>query len=219
MQLAKTIGDWVDGIDPTSATEVNGIAARLKSYSAIIEPWARSVATRMLGDVADLDRRNWRALSAEMGRLFRHEIETAPTGMLMQSLLREQVGLITSLPIEAAERVQRLAVEGLANATRASEIATEIMRSGEVAKSRAMTIARTEVSRAHTTINMTRAQHAGSTMFIWRTSGDGDVRKSHKVLNGRSFHWDEPPECDPGHHALPGCIWNCRCWAEPIFDD
>ena len=54
---------------------------------------------------------------------------------------------------------------------------------------------------------------------MWRTVGDNRVRETHRELNGQSFRWDEPPECDPGHHALPGGIWNCRCWAEPVIPD
>lgn len=218
LQIARHIGELLDGVEPTDPTAVNELAAQYQRYSEILKPWAASVASRMLADVEHTDRRGWRNMSAEMGRMVRNEIESAPTGMVTQRLLFEQVGLITSLPTEAAERVQRLALEGLSNATRAEEVAAEIMRSGEVAKSRAMTIARTEVSRAHTAYTQARAQHAGSTMFIWRTSRDGDVRPSHKALNGKSFRWDEPPECDPGYHALPGAIFNCRCFPEPVFD-
>jgi SPP1 gp7 family putative phage head morphogenesis protein len=117
----------------------------------------------------------------------------------------------------AYERVHKLTLEGLSNGTRAKAIAAEIMRSGDVSESRAMLIARTEVARTSTEFTRARAEQIGSTHFIWRTARDRDVRQSHAHLEGKTFRWDAPPECDPGHHALPGCIWNCRCWAEPVF--
>ncbi|MFX5937705.1 phage head morphogenesis protein, partial [Acinetobacter baumannii] len=81
---------------------------------------------------------------------------------VLQELLAEQVDLITSIPREAGQRVHELTLKGLEDSTRASEIAKEIMRSGEVAKSRAMLIARTEVSRTATSLTQARAQFVGS---------------------------------------------------------
>lgn len=46
--------------------------------------------------------------------------------------------------------------------------------------------------------------------YIWRTRGDGKVRSTHAVNNGKIFSWDVPPET--GH---PGEDYNCRCTAEP----
>ena len=191
----------------------------LARYAATLEPWAERVARRMLLDVNDRSRQSWRALGSEISLGLKQELEEAPTGRAFSSLLLEQVGLITSIPREAAERVQKLATEALVNSTRAKALSEEIMRSGEVAKSRAVLIARTETSRAATTFVQARSQHIGSTHFVWRTSRDGAVRPSHKRLEGMTFRWDEPPECDPGYHALPGAIFNCRCYPEPLLPD
>ncbi|MDB5448411.1 MAG: putative head morphosis protein [Phenylobacterium sp.] len=219
-KLAKHIGDLIDGMwVPDDLSAADQIAEAMQRYSRTIEPWARSVASRMLADVAARDRKAWKAVSAEMGRLLHEEIANAPTGQLMQQRLADQVSLITSLPPEAAARVHTLTLEGITLGRRAADIATEIGRSGEVSASRAMTIARTEVGRTATELTAVRAQAVGSTMFVWRTAGDADVRASHRALNGRAFRWDDPPECDPGHHALPGAIWNCRCIPEPILPD
>ncbi|MDB5448315.1 MAG: putative head morphosis protein, partial [Phenylobacterium sp.] len=218
-KIARHIGELVSGSPPADLMQAALLGDRLRKYSALISPWAKSVAERMIADVSRRDRDAWRARSAEMGSLLRREIETAPTGAVMRESLARQVSLITSLPTEAAERVHHLTLEGIANGTRAKEIAAEIMRTGEVTKSRATLIARTEVGRTATELTAARALHVGSTEFIWRTSGDSDVRPSHRRLNGKAFRWDDPPECDPGHRALPGAIWNCRCYAEPIIPE
>jgi SPP1 gp7 family putative phage head morphogenesis protein len=217
--VARHVGDIVRGFDLSSQVQIADILAALQAYAKVITPWANAVAGRMVAEVAQSEAQAWRKTSAALGRSLTREIETAPTGTAMRAILADQVKLITSLPIEAGERVHKLTIEGIANGTRAAEIAQEIMRTGEVTKSRATLIARTEVSRTATTLTQVRAQHVGSTHFIWRTVGDSDVRPSHRKLNGKAFRWDDPPECDPGHRALPGAIWNCRCYPEPILPE
>ncbi|MGO4738634.1 phage minor head protein [Bosea sp. 2KB_26] len=219
-KVARHIGDLVTGLfdadDPASA----GIVERaLRRYAITIEGWAGSVGGRMVAEVAARDRKAWKAVSREMGTAVHREIANAPTGTLLRKRLADQVSLITSLPTEAADRVHKLTLEGITNGTRAGEIADEIMKTGEVTRGRAELIARTEVSRTSTELTRARAESVGSTHFIWRTAGDSDVRPSHRSLNGQAFAWSDPPECDPGHHALPGAIWNCRCYAEPILKD
>lgn len=216
-KIASHIGDIVRGFDVETQDGWAQMNAALNKYAQLIEPWARAVSTRMIAEVAARDKQTWREVSATIGRSLHHEIEYAPVGTAMQRLLDDQVGLIKSLPLEAAQRVHNLTTEGITQGTRAKEIASEVMRTGEVTKARATLIARTEVGRTATALTQARAQFVGSTQFIWRTVGDSDVRLWHRRLNGRAFQWDDPPECDPGYHALPGSIFNCRCYAEPII--
>ena len=145
-------------------------------------------------------------------------MQTAPTGVVLQQLLHEQVELITSLPLDAAERVHKMTVEALSNSGRAEEMAKEILRTGEVTKNRATLIARTEVARTASMLTQVRSQHVGSEYAIWRTSRDGNVRESHKKMEGVIFKWDDPPIVD-GEPLLPGRTFNCRCWPEPLFTD
>jgi SPP1 gp7 family putative phage head morphogenesis protein len=136
----------------------------------------------------------------------------------MRRLLDEQVTLIKSIPLDAAKRVHRLTLEGIENSGRASEVAKEIMRSGEVAKSRATLIARTETSRTATVLTQARAEHIGSDGYVWRTSGDSDVRPSHRRMNGKFVPWNHPPTLDnlTGH---AGALPNCRCYPEPVIPE
>lgn len=219
-KIARHVGELINTMwRPDDITTSSEITTALDRYARIIEPWARVVGQRMVAEVSSRDRKAWREHSAEMSRLMRSEIAEAPVGIVMRERLASQVDLITSLPREAAERVHKLTLEGITQGTRAKAIAAEIMRSGEVTASRANLIARTEVGRTATELTKARAESVGSTHFIWRTTGDSDVRESHRHLNGKTFRWDTPPECDPGHHALPGAIWNCRCYPEPVIGD
>lgn len=218
------MGHIVTGMAPegdVSSAEERNIRYALTRYADLLKPWARSVARYMLADVKRRNDRMWQTNSREMSKALLIEIKQAPTGMLFETLQAEQVELITSLPLKAAERVHELVQkESLLGGTRASEIAKEIAATGKVTAARARLIARTEVSRAHCNLTQARAMYAGSQGYIWRSSEDGDVRPTHRKVNGHFFKWDNPPKTDKGlapYHA--GCGPNCRCFPEPVIPD
>lgn len=216
-KIARHVGDIAQAHDAATSLGIERIRSGMLQYAIRLEPWADSVANRMIAEIAAADREAWRRTSEIVGRLLHKEIQGAPTGRVLQDSLSRQVELIKSLPIEAAERVHKLTTEGMSEGRRTSAIAADILASGEVTRSRADLIARTEVSRTATELTKARAEHIGSTHFIWRCVHDGSTRPSHRALDGKTFRWDQPPECDRGHHALPGGIWNCRCYPEPVI--
>lgn len=175
----------------------------------------------MLADVERVDRLQWSMLSRGMSAELQREIASAPTGEILKRRLIEQVTLIKSIPLEAAQRVHDLTLLGLETAGRGEAIREAILASGDVAKSRAILIARTETARTASLLTQARAEHIGATQYVWRTSGDSDVRSDHKALNGKVFSWAAPPIADQrsGARANPGCIYNCRCWPEPIIPE
>ncbi len=216
--LAKQIGLIVTGMWPEQPE--GAIALALMKYAEIIGPWATATAGRMLADVSRRDQAQWNRVSRTMRRSLREEIEQAPTGAALQQLLALQVDLITSLPTDAAKRVHELAVEGLQTGARAKELAGKILATGHVTASRANLIARTETARAASTLVQVRAEYIGSTHYIWRTSGDSDVRPLHRKLNGKTIAWDNPPlSGERGEHAHAGTIYNCRCFSEPVIPE
>ena len=218
-KIAEHIGHLVNEFDPYSGTDMFYARRALEQYAQVLDPWARAVAERMITEVAARDKQTWAVASAQMGRALHREIMTAPTGEVMRQLMQEQVTLIKSLPLEAAQRVHNLTLEGMENATRAKEIAKQIRASGEVSESRAMLISRTEVGRTATSLTQARAQHIGSVGYTWSSVGDSDVRPLHKKLNNTFQRWDSPPVADErtGTRAHPGCIWNCRCIPLPVL--
>lgn len=219
-QVARQVGTIVSGMAPRGVVEAPAeLTQTLRRYAEMINPWARAVSARMIADVNQRDENAWAEAGEDIGRALRLEVRRAPTGAAMRQMLAEQVDLITSLPLKAAQRVHELAIEAVTQTGgRARELAQEIMRTGEVTKSRAMLIARTETSRTATTLTQARAQYVGSTQYVWRTSGDSDVRPSHRKMNGRVVDWDDPPMLDnlTGH---AGALPNCRCYPEPIIPD
>jgi SPP1 gp7 family putative phage head morphogenesis protein len=219
-QVARQIDAIVKGLSPDGVIEDSKIIRALRGYADLITPWAETVARYMVADVSRRNARSWKQSGEEMSRALRVELEQAPTGGIFTALMQEQVVLIQSLPLEAAERVHKLTLEGQLQSKRPEEVAKEILRTGEVSASRARLIARTEVSRTASNFTRARAEFAGSEGYIWRTSGDADVRSTHRAMNGKYVRWDTPPKTDPSldpYHA--GCGPNCRCYPEPVLPD
>jgi len=219
-KIARTVGEIVGMYPPGDPASINPLMEWLRKYAELITPWAQITAAAMLADVNYREQAHWNELAANMGAALREELKRAPTGETFARLQNEQVTLIRSIPLEAAQRVHKLTMEGMISSKRFDEIKLDLMRTTEVTESRATLIARTEVGRASTNLTQARAEHIGSEGYIWRTARDSDVRKSHAKLEGTFHAWNKPPICDPpAYRAHPGCIWNCRCYAEPIVPD
>jgi SPP1 gp7 family putative phage head morphogenesis protein len=217
-QVAKHIEDMVRAF-AGAEVDVAHLEQLLHRYSALIEPWARAVASRFVAEVARRDEQAWFRLSKKMSRELAREIMTAPTGFAMRQFLETQVQLITSLPTKAAERVHEIAIGNLYAGERYGSLVEHLMETGRVTRNRATMIARTETARVSSALTAARAEHVGSTHFVWRTVRDRRVRPSHRKLEGTVHRWDTPPEVDPGFRYLPGQFINCRCYPEPIIPD
>lgn len=221
--VARVVGQIIEGHslgDIVDDMAERRIRYALRDYADRLEPWAKSVARYMLADVERRNERTWKQVAKDMGRSLRAEIEQAPTGMVYTALMDQQVALIKSLPLKAAERVHALVTEGLVDSRRAAEIAKAISETEGITARRATLIARTEVARAAASFTQARAMYAGSEGYIWRTSEDGAVRDTHKKMNGKYVRWDAPPKTDESldpYHA--GCGPNCRCFPDPVLPD
>jgi SPP1 gp7 family putative phage head morphogenesis protein len=217
--VAQQIGFITKGLTPRGGIPDPIVLERvMRSYSETLGPWAKTVAQRMLDDVSRRDWAVWRTMADTMSIAMQEEIKNAPTGQAMRQLLQEQVHLIQSMPIEAAQRAQKLALRVHQSGERYGSIVDQIARTGHVTKSRAQLIARTEVARAASGMVQARATFVGSEGYIWRTSQDADVRYSHKKMSGKFVRWDQPPVTD-GMHGHAGQLPNCRCYPEPVLPE
>lgn len=215
-KIAGYIDTLVKGFNVNDPRTHPLIVSALNEYANTLDFWAKNAAGRIITDVALRDEKTWLIYAQDLSRGVKDQIRNTDIGAVYQQLLNEQIRLIKSLPLEAAQRVSDLSTRALIEGSRASELSSLILATGHVTKSRANTIARTEVSRAQSVFTQARAENLGSDGYIWRTSDDLDVRDSHKAMNGKFVKWDEPPTLDKmtGH---AGCLPNCRCYCEPLL--
>jgi len=199
------------GLDPKEAQR------RLKAYGESLDKWAEQAAANMIGTAKLQNEQTWRAAAQRMGIDLKSflgvDIQEAVQARVEQNIL-----LIKSIPFHAAQRVGELAQQAVAEGTRAQTLVKQIAEQGNVAMSRARTIALTEVSKAQTAFTQARAQGVGSEGYIWRTTRDGQRRSSHAAMEGRFVHWDKPPTLD-GMTGHAGEFPNCRCYCEPVVPD
>lgn len=231
-KVAEVSGHLIDQhTDGAVIRNDKALQVELGRYAEKLGPWATRQAAKLLETVANSNKRAYNAKSKAMGRALRTGIAAGAVGANALVLLNEQVGLIKSIPVEAGLRAQKIAYEAFLEGTRAApnsdtikELEEQMGFSTEVATNRAMLISRTETARANAAFNEARAKSVGSRQYRWHNSGDAAVRHSHKVYKGKKlqgmiFEWESPPTLDDGMTGHPGTFPNCRCFAEPIFDD
>lgn len=126
----------------------------------------------------------------------------------------ENQRLITSMTAQQISNAEGIVLRGINAGERASSMAVKIAKSNKVSLSRATLIARDQTSKFYGNLSQLRQTGSGLTEYIWRTSLDDLVRDEHVEREGVKYKWSNPP--DDGH---PGQPINCRCNAEPVFDD
>jgi SPP1 gp7 family putative phage head morphogenesis protein len=187
----------------------------LREYAKLIGPWAEQSAANMILGVRRKNDQAWRTLAKRMGLGMRELLNAPGIGEEVQQKIAENAALITSLPLDAANRAAAIAQESLVTGSRADDLAKRIAGLGNMTMARARIIARTEVSKAGVALTQARAEGIGSEGYIWRTARDGDTRPSHRAMEGKYVKWDAPQTLDmmTGH---AGEFPNCRCYPEPV---
>lgn len=229
-QLSGHIVETYVGPDKVTITNTKEMQRELERYSKRIGPWAERQSKKLLEQVARSNKRAYQAKSKAIGVALNMNIAEQNVLVIARALQAEQVALIKSIPIEAGYRAHSISFEAATNGQRAvpdpetiEYFKTQMEMTTEVAESRAKLIAITETARANASINQARATSVGSARYRWHNSGDGAVRHSHRVFEGRAmqgriFSWDDPPTLSDGMKGHPGTFPRCRCFAEPIFD-
>lgn len=218
-KVAREVGRIIGGFDLAEAGALERMRDALRRYSDILTPWAQKTAEMTVTAIDHQDLVTWRRQTAELTRGLAQEVQHAPVGDELRRFMAEQVRLITSIPIEAGERVHKLAIEAVTETgSRFDEIAEELKRTTHVTESRATMIARTEVARTASALTLTRARHVGAEAYRWQTAKDSAVGPSHAAMQGRIVMFSNPPELD-GMIGHAGQFPNCRCWPEPLIDE
>jgi SPP1 gp7 family putative phage head morphogenesis protein len=134
---------------------------------------------------------------------------------------RENVELIRSIGTQYLGQVEELVVGAVDTGIRHEQLAAQLAERLQVTESRAQLIARDQVLRGNADLSEARMRRVGVTKYIWRATPDDRTRHDHKALDGNTYSFADPPIVDrrSGRRANPGKDIQCRCQAEPVFDD
>lgn len=127
----------------------------------------------------------------------------------------ENSELITSIPKQYISRVRQALLRGYEVGRPPVDMRKIIMEIGGITERKAQLIARDQTQKFVSELNQIRQESVGVKSYIWRTSHDERVRRSHEDNDGKEFRWDDPPAAT-GH---PGEDVNCRCIAEPNLSE
>ena len=130
----------------------------------------------------------------------------------------ENVGLIKTIPENTLDKMRDIVYDGFANGKTTTRIVKEIRKVYGSSRRRAELIARDQTAKLNGQIQRAQQLDAGVTEYIWSTSGDERVRRSHRELNGRKFSWNDAPVNSDGRKCHPGQDYQCRCIGRPVFN-
>jgi SPP1 gp7 family putative phage head morphogenesis protein len=126
----------------------------------------------------------------------------------------ENVKLITDLPDQTLNEIEKGLLSGLNAGMRAEEMADLIQQRFNVTESRAALIAADQVGKFYSATQKAMQSDVGLTHFYWQTQGDERVRPEHAELNGKRFSWKLGAPIE----GFPGEPVRCRCTPEPDVD-
>lgn len=207
----------------------------MHSLNITIDPKAGAFSEAMAIDIGQKvskwnDAQWQRTLRKVLGvSIFQHEPWLADR---LNGFVRQNVELIKSLQSEALRDVEMMVHNGIQSGVRhevimrnikgkfSDQIAQKLRKEGKpitgrTIRTRARLIARDQVSKLNGDLTRIRQTEAGIKKYTWHDSGDRRVRDSHRARDGNDYSWTDP-EHGGGH---PGMEIQCRCTAEPVFDE
>jgi SPP1 gp7 family putative phage head morphogenesis protein len=208
------------------------LVSTLNHFAAtdLFQELSYAAASRMVTGLLSDSARTWQEAAQESmsGRaIYRSLIQElkGPVGYTVQSLIDRNAKLISALPEDMVGQVNTFIKNEAYKGRRSSSIAKDLIEQfPDVAQSRINLIARTETSKASTALTRARSNEMGLDWFLWITSKDARVRRSHAHMDGVLINWAELPSPESlnqekrtyGHYA-PGDIFNCRCYPAPLI--
>lgn len=200
------------------------------AHSKEFNDYANNTAINMVKQVYSDNNKTWREAAAKSGR--GKEIREAlkrdmsgNIGITVQQQIYNNAELIKSIPQDIAVKVNEKILKETMDGTRSTDIVDYIKNMvPNISENKAKLIARTETSKTSSAITEAKAEEVGSKAYIWQGSEDERERPEHKKMNNVIVFYNNPPRPEllvgkkspQPYHA--GCIWNCRCYEEPILD-
>lgn len=158
-----------------------------------------------------------------------------PLRQVMKAHVAENVALITSIPLQYAERVKGAVYRAITGAGTLKDLTKELRKYGQMSLRRAKLIAGDQTRKAFTTLAVKRMEQVGISKYKWVHTGAGKThREYHKRrwdgksglkdgqpngLNGFIFDLQHLPVIDKktGERGLPNQLPYCHCLMAPVI--
>ena len=126
---------------------------------------------------------------------------------------REFDDRLKKITATALEDLKKKVADNLADGGRPDKLKAIVETWKTKLRSRIATEAEHQAAVVVTAHRRELARRLGISEYIWQTMEDSKVRKCHRLLNGKTFNWDNPPIIDDrtGFRGNPGESANCRC--------
>lgn len=207
--------EWLADAEQNGILEVTqGQSITKSSSSSWQNLYVKSAYQKGLQDAVNNLRKSGATVSQSYieGAFFR-PIHAEKIGLAFTRNFTELKGITQAMD----QQISRVLAQGLSEGRNPLEIARLINdRVDSIGITRARTLARTEVSRAHTMASVATYREAGidgvEVSAAYTTAGDSRVSEICKSLEGKIFTLDQIETLIPAHP-------NCRCAALPVIDD
>ena len=235
LEYEKAIRDVVSRVLPPKGSTpdlqkwIDHIVSRVESPE--IRRLTNKLAANMVRWVNIRNARTWREAAARsqrsqmLFRMMQKEMQ-GPVGVKVGQLVAENAVLIRSVPLDAATMLTREVLRLQQRGARPKTIERAMRaRLPVLSRNRARLIARRESAKASAALTEARADNLGLHWYLWRTSEDQRVRKSHRNLDGVLVRYEKPPQPEKlvhEHSTLgtgnAGEFPNCRCTQIVLLD-
>jgi SPP1 gp7 family putative phage head morphogenesis protein len=142
---------------------------------------------------------------------------TAPVRDAFNASLQENVGLISSLPMQHYAKIEGIVMRSYSTGRDLETMVKELKEVYPFTQKRAELIARDQSNKANAVVQRTRQMELGITEAIWMHSHAGkNPRPTHVAANGKKYKIAEGCLID-GKYILPGEEINCRCTSRSVL--
>jgi SPP1 gp7 family putative phage head morphogenesis protein len=136
---------------------------------------------------------------------------------VFQATLKEQVGLIKTIPQQYLAKVQGAVMRSVQTGRDIGGLAKELEEHYGVTKRRAQFIAKDQNNKATATIMRARQLELGMTKAVWMHSGAGrHPRPEHVAFSGKTYDVAKGAFLE-GVWTWPGRECNCRCVSKSVL--
>lgn len=247
-ELKKAVNEeLIPELKDTSITKdsvlgVLSVLEGIRQKFSNITGFATNVSNELVGAVSSNGKNRFlKSVNSKMGVDITSVLNEKGINEVVALQRQKNKVLIKSIPEEFLKSVEVVITNGIANGESYKSMEKQLKGIKNISSSfgklenRIKMIARNETSSINATINKTRYEQLGISIYEWQTANDERVRDSHDSLEGKyctynddTVYADTLEDAKAGKwnkrsslsavQKAPGMDFNCRCGAIPIID-